>query len=254
MVLEKYRKKLDLFFDPLTRMLSVIHPDVFSTLSFLFAVIAGLLYGFSDLWVWDGPYGLYPWMILLAWILIGFNSLADTLDGRIARYIGKETKVGDFLDHTFDRLSDIAIMVGIAFSPYCNTTFGLIAVAFVLMSSYMGTQAQALGCGRNYSGVMGRADRMVLLLFATIFQFLVMAGWGVNGIWIGSLGIRLVPLEITVGIMLLGGLVTTVTRARDTYRCLKEKEAEEEALKSRGRTMTRSNSQRRNDMSAIKRR
>ncbi|MGA1820475.1 MAG: CDP-alcohol phosphatidyltransferase family protein [Thermoplasmatota archaeon] len=234
MVLEKYRKKLDLFFDPLTRLLSVIHPDVFSTLSFLFAIIAGLLYGFSDYWVWDGPYGEYPWMILLALVFIGFNSISDTLDGRIARYIGRETKVGDFLDHTFDRLSDIAILVGIAFSPYCNTMFGLIAVAFVLMSSYMGTQAQALGCERNYSGVMGRADRMVLLMFATLFQFLIVAGWAVRGIWIEPLGIRIVPLEITVGIMLIGGIITTLTRGRDTYKDLKAKEAEE-AERSRGR-------------------
>ncbi|MGA1872719.1 MAG: CDP-alcohol phosphatidyltransferase family protein [Thermoplasmatota archaeon] len=233
MGLEKYRKKLDLFFDPLTKALSVVHPDVFSTLSFIFAIIAGLLYGFSDQLVWDGPYGEYPWLILLALVFIGFNSIADTLDGRIARYLGRETKVGDFLDHTFDRLSDIAILVGIAFSPYCNTIFGLIAVAFVLMSSYMGTQAQALGCGRNYSGVMGRADRMVLLMFATLFQFLVRAGWGVNGPWIGAIGIRLVPLEITVGIMMLGGILTTVTRGRDTYRCLKEQETSQEGRRDR---------------------
>ena len=236
MVLEKYRKKLDLFFDPLTRLLSGIHPDVFSTLSFVFAVIAGLLYALSDLWIPDGPYGKYPWLILLAWIFIGFNSLADTLDGRIARYTGKESKVGDFLDHTFDRLSDIAILIGIAFSPYCNTMFGLVAVALVLMSSYMGTQAQALGCGRNYRGIMGRADRMVLLLFVTIFQFLVVAGWGVDGIWIEQLGIRIVPLEVAMIIMFLGGVLTTITRAVDTYRTLKEQEElEERAKNARGR-------------------
>ncbi|MBN1391059.1 MAG: CDP-alcohol phosphatidyltransferase family protein [Candidatus Thermoplasmatota archaeon] len=233
MVLEKYRKKLDLFFDPLTRLFGMVHPDVFSLLSFVFAVVAGVLYASSGHWVWDGPYGKYPWMILLALVFIGFNSIADTLDGRIARYMGRETMVGDFLDHTFDRLSDIAIMVGIAFSPYCNTTFGLISVAFVLMSSYMGTQAQALGCGRNYSGVMGRADRMVLLLFATIFQFLVMGGWGVKGLWIDLLGIRLVPLELTVGIMMVGGILTALSRGRDTYRYLVEKEAEEKRRKGR---------------------
>jgi len=235
MVLENYRKKLDLFFDPLTRLLSPIHPDIFSTLSFFFALTAGFFYWWSDIGVWNGPYGEWPFFIILAFVFIGLNSLADTLDGRIARYTGKTSKTGDFLDHTFDRFSDVAILIGIALSPYCNTTFGLIAVVFVLLSSYMGTQAQALGCERNYSGVMGRADRMVLLMFATLFQFLIMAGWAVKGIWIEALGIRLIPLEITVGIMLIGGVITTLTRGRDTYRSLKEKGAEEEAVKQRGR-------------------
>lgn len=239
MVLEKYRKKLDLFFDPLTRVLSRVHPDVFSALSFVFAIMAGLFYGLSDLWVPDGPYGKYPWMILLALVFIGFNSIADTLDGRIARYIGKETKVGDFLDHTFDRLSDIAILIGIAFSPYCNTMFGLVAVVLVLMSSYMGTQAQALGCGRNYKGVMGRADRMVLLLFATFFQFLVVAGWEVDGIWIEQISVRIIPLEMAMVIMLLGGILTTVTRAVDTYKTLKEQEELEERNKHTRRSSGR---------------
>jgi len=221
MVLENFRRKLDLFFDPLTRVLSPIHPDVFSTLSFLFAVGAGFFYGWSDLWLWDGPYGDWPIFIFLAFIFIGLNSLADTLDGRIARYTGKTSKTGDFLDHTFDRFSDVAILVGISLSPYCNTTFGLIAVVFVLLSSYMGTQAQALGCGRNYSGIMGRADRMVLLMFVTLFQFVVQAGWAVHGIRIGALGIRIIPLEVAMGIMLLGGLLTVITRGFDTYRSLK---------------------------------
>jgi archaetidylinositol phosphate synthase len=232
MVLEKYRKKLDLFFDPLTKVLSPIHPDVFSTFSFIFAVIAGLLYALSDLWITGGPYGRYPWLILLAWIFIGFNSLADTLDGRIARYTGKESKVGDFLDHTFDRFSDIAILIGIAFSTYCNTNFGLVAVVLVLMSSYMGTQAQALGCGRNYRGIMGRADRMVLLLFITIFQFLLVAGWNADGIKVEQLGIIIIPLEVAMIIMFLGGVLTTITRAVDTYRSLKEQEELEERSKN----------------------
>ncbi len=227
MVLEGYRKKLDLFFDPLTRLFSRVHPNVFSTLSFVFAIIGGFFYTQSDLLAWDGPYEIWPFSLALALVFIGFNSIADTLDGRIARYTNTTSKTGDFLDHTFDRFSDVAILIGIAFSPYCNTTFGLITVVLVLLSSYMGTQAQALGCGRNYRGVMGRADRMVLLLFATIFQFTALAGWGVHGLWIEQLGIRIVPLELAMVMMFLGGLLTTFMRGVDTYRSLKDEEQKE---------------------------
>ena len=36
---------------------------------------------------------------------------------------------------------------------------GVFALTGVLMSSYLGTQAQAVGVGRYYGGILGRADR-----------------------------------------------------------------------------------------------
>ena len=228
MVLESHRKSLDLFFDPVTKTLSFIHPNIFSSLSFVFAIFAGLMYGISDEWISEIGDGIYSWFLLMAFLFIILNSIADTLDGRVARYTGKTSKVGDFLDHTFDRFSDIAMLVGIAFSPYCNTTFGLIAVIFVLLASYMGTQAQAVGCGRNYTGIMGRADRMVTLMFITLLQFIVLAGWGVKGITEPIFGLELVPLELAMGLMLVGGIITVLMRGFDTYKGLSDQEKETE--------------------------
>jgi archaetidylinositol phosphate synthase len=36
------------------------------------------------------------------------------------------------------------------------------------MSSYLGTQAQAVGVGRFYGGLLGRADRLVLIMVVGI--------------------------------------------------------------------------------------
>jgi hypothetical protein len=90
----------------------------------------------------------------------------------------------------------------------------------------MGTQAQALGCGRNYSGVMGRADRMGLLLLITPVQFLVGAIWGVKGADIG-IGYRIVPMEVLMGIMLAGGILTTLSRGTDTLLELLRRDADQ---------------------------
>lgn len=232
MVLEGYRERLDLFFDPLARLFIRVNPDLISASSFIFAILAGVVLGLSGWWV---PDGRWDWFLLLALVFIGFNSIADTLDGRVARMAERTSPVGDFLDHTFDRLSDIIILIGIAISPYCNTTFGLLSVTAVLLSSYMGTQAQAVGAGRNYSGVMGRADRMVLMMFVLPFQFILLGFWGTKGIDIG-VGYDLILLEILMAVMLAGGLLTTVTRAVSTYRSLKEKEEvrkEEKNMRSR---------------------
>ena len=51
--------------------------------------------------------------------------------------------------------------------------FGLFAVIGVLLASYMGTQAQALGLGREYRGILGRADRIAVLVIVSIVQYLM---------------------------------------------------------------------------------
>jgi archaetidylinositol phosphate synthase len=53
------------------------------------------------------------------------------------------------------------------------------------MASYLGTQAQAVGVGRFYGGMLGRADRLVLimvvgilgLIFPITFYGLTWLGW-----------------------------------------------------------------------------
>jgi archaetidylinositol phosphate synthase len=40
------------------------------------------------------------------------------------------------------------------------------------MSSYLGTQAQAVGVGRYYGGLLGRADRLVLIMAVGIIDLI----------------------------------------------------------------------------------
>ena len=40
---------------------------------------------------------------------------------------------------------------------------GFVAVTGVLMTSYLGTQTQAIGLERSYGGLVGRADRLALI-------------------------------------------------------------------------------------------
>jgi len=51
------------------------------------------------------------------------------------------------------------------------------------MTSYLGTQIQAVGLGRAYGGLVGRADRLVLItitgLVAAVVSGPVVAGYGV---------------------------------------------------------------------------
>lgn len=109
--------------------------------------------------------------LLLAAVMVGMNGLLDALDGKVARLMAKESKRGDFVDHVIDRYADVFILAGIALGPYCSVFTGLFAVIGVMLASYMGTQAQALGLRREYRGILGRADRLVLLILVPIVQY-----------------------------------------------------------------------------------
>ena len=225
MVLESYRHLLDVYFDPIASRFKDTHPNVFSVWSMVFAIAAGISYALSGVFVPGSKSHAYPFLLMVGLLFVILNSIADTLDGRIARMHGKSSKLGDFLDHTMDRLSDVAILAGIAISSYCNTIFGLVSVISVLLASYMGTQSQAVGAGRNYRGIMGRADRMVLLMILTPLQFIISVVWGVKG-WdpFGLLGHEITPLELLLAVMLMGGALTFAQRWMETFRELSEKD------------------------------
>jgi len=137
-----------------------VNPNVLSLISLVLAVVAAIFF------VIDWREGL-----LFAAIFVLFSGLFDALDGKVARISKKASKRGDFVDHAIDRYSDAIILAAIAYSGRCPVSFGLFAVIGVLLASYMGTQAQALGLGREYRGILGRADRLILLIAVALIQY-----------------------------------------------------------------------------------
>jgi archaetidylinositol phosphate synthase len=89
------------------------------------------------------------------------NGWLDVVDGELARHQGVDSDAGDFLDHVLDRYADVAIIVGFA-AGVDAYGLGLAAVTGVLLTSYLGTQTQAVGLNRTYGGLLGRADRLAL--------------------------------------------------------------------------------------------
>ena len=110
------------------------------------------------------------------WLLFGsglvfLTAVLDALDGIVARKRNLSSKRGDLVDHTLDRVADILIIGGIAFGALVNIEIGFAAIIGVLMLSYMGTQAQAVGAGREYAGLLGRADRLIVLILVPIIHY-----------------------------------------------------------------------------------
>ena len=105
------------------------------------------------------------------------GSIADILDGALARAASKGTVFGAFLDSTFDRLGEAAMLtaIGLAFMRDDNEVALVAAFAAVIGSflvSYTRAKAEALGL-RGDVGFGSRLERVVIISVG-----LGLAPWG----------------------------------------------------------------------------
>jgi phosphatidylglycerophosphate synthase len=128
-----------------------------SVFALLTGCLAGVAYALTR---------LSPGYFFLGGLLAAVSALADGLDGVMARLHGRTSTLGDFLDHFFDRLVEVAILGGLALSPHATTTLGLAVLVGVLLTSYLGTQIQASFGARHYTG-LGKAELFVGLVLAS---------------------------------------------------------------------------------------
>jgi archaetidylinositol phosphate synthase len=153
MTLDRFRSVAELVLDPMVAAADRVGftPDGVSVLAFGFAVAAAA-----------GFYRSTPLGYVLGALCVFANGWLDLLDGALARTQNADSRGGDLLDHVLDRYADVVLVVGLA-AGVARYDLGLFAVTGVLMTSYLGTQIQAVGLGREYGGLVGRADRLALI-------------------------------------------------------------------------------------------
>jgi CDP-diacylglycerol--glycerol-3-phosphate 3-phosphatidyltransferase len=105
------------------------------------------------------------------------GSVADILDGALARAASKGTVFGAFLDSTFDRLGEAAILAAIGLSFMHDGNEGALLATFAavigsFLVSYTRAKAEALGL-RGDIGFGSRVERVVLISIG-----LGLAPWG----------------------------------------------------------------------------
>ena len=114
------------------------------------------------------------WLVAVAPLV--FARLAcNALDGMIAVDTGTARPLGQIANEFADRVGDSCILVAVSVRAGAPA-IGIGAVVVVLLASYLGTAAQAAGGTRQYIGVMGKADRMVLLAVAAPIAAIGSAG------------------------------------------------------------------------------
>jgi len=165
MTLDQLRPHLGFILGPLARasIRAGLTPNSFSVMAFLASVAAGVAFFLGE--------------VAAAVVLVAVNALFDALDGTMAREMQLASPRGDFLDHVLDRYADIFIITGIFAGGAAPWYIGVFGLTGVLMSSYLGTQAQAVGVGRYYGGTLGRADRLLLIMVAGLLTLALPAGY-----------------------------------------------------------------------------
>ena len=105
---------------------------------------------------------------LPALVVLLVGTLADTLDGQIAKASGGGTRLGAFLDSTVDRVADGALFVGAAASgAYLGQPLllwaSLVALVASFLVSYVRAKAESLGVKATV-GPTPREARIVIFL------------------------------------------------------------------------------------------
>ncbi|TDU02770.1 CDP-diacylglycerol inositol 3-phosphatidyltransferase [Streptomyces sp. 846.5] len=172
-----------------------VSPDMV-TLVGTAGVVAGALVFF--------PQGSFFWgtVVITAFVF------SDLVDGTMARQSGTSSVWGAFLDSTLDRVADSAVFGGIAMW-YAGSGDNLVLCAVALFClasgqvvSYTKARAESLGLKCDVSGLVERAERLVVTLVAAGLAGL--HGFGVPYIdWL---------LPIALWLIAVGSLITALQR------------------------------------------
>lgn len=208
MVLDTQRENIDPLLSKIARCFTWVHPDVFTWVALGFALLAGLFFYLSS-----PDEELMNYYLFIASLFVFLNGLFDAIDGKIAKITDQSSNRGDFLDHALDRYADVFIVGGLALSAWCDLRIGFFAVIGMLLTSYMGTQAQAVGYKRVYAGMLGRADRLVLLMITPLVQHILLR-YHLDVLW----GFTL--LEWVLIYLAVMGNITAVQRFYQTLKAL----------------------------------
>ena len=169
MIGDKIGHRLDPYLYSVLKIISGEHsnPNFFTLLGFFATLTASLLI-LKGVWFFAG----------LAIILSG---LFDLFDGVAARKLGKVTALGSFLDSVLDRYSDLLLLLAILLYYLKKGESDIVVLtSFVSMGTvlipYVRAKAEALQVPCNI-GLMERAERIILLSAATLFEWMEPVLW-----------------------------------------------------------------------------
>ena len=140
-----------------------VDPNVV-TLSIL---VPGALAGVA---LWQG------WWLVAALAMLGRMVLA-TLDGYIAERFGRATRLGAYLNRLVTELADTALLLGLF--PHADAIWVAAALASAWLVNITGVLGTIAGGSIQWTGPAGQADRLALLVAASLLAQFWLMNWTV---------------------------------------------------------------------------
>jgi len=182
-----------------------IHPDAISYLSVVAALVAAMCF-------WKS--GAALWLLIIAPLFCYLRLWFNMLDGLVAFAAGKASRRGEILNDLPDRISDVAIFVGIAHSGLMNLLIGYWTAIFAVLTAYVALLGQGLGVQRQFGGIMSKPWRMVALSIGAWLTFFFAAQ--------SSAAFTL--LDWTCFVIIVGCIETIVVRLKRITAALQDKQ------------------------------
>jgi CDP-diacylglycerol---glycerol-3-phosphate 3-phosphatidyltransferase len=131
-----------------------------------------------------------------AGFIIIVANIFDFIDGKVALQTGLTSQFGGFWDSVIDRLSDIALFIGLIYlySSRGRTDYALIAslaMMFALMTSYTRARAESL-IAKCKVGFMERPERIVLFMIGAFTNRMAGVMWVILVLSIFSVADRVI--------------------------------------------------------------
>jgi CDP-diacylglycerol--glycerol-3-phosphate 3-phosphatidyltransferase len=154
-----------------------ISPNTLTTFGTMCALLSGAIYA-------SGHIRTAGWVF-------GLTAVFDVIDGEVARRSGKSTVFGAFYDSTLDRVSDGAVLGGLAIffarngvhhsiPGYMSTPMVAVVLLGIIgsfLTSYTRARAEGLGIDAKDVGILQRPERIILLSAPQAFFGLTLGGW-----------------------------------------------------------------------------
>ena len=126
-----------------------------------FALVSAVVYGMGI------EFGL-----IIGGILLLVSGFFDMVDGQVARITGKTSKKGEYLDSMFDKISEVAIFLGILVGGYAEPYLVLLAITLSLLVSYARAKSDIINIKLQGIGIGERAERLLVIAIIGMIGFM----------------------------------------------------------------------------------
>ena len=138
-----------------------LSPNFWTVVGLVIALASAAVYGMGM------EFGL-----IIGGILLLVSGFFDMVDGQVARVTGKTSKKGEYLDSMFDKISEVAIFLGILVGGYAEPYLVLLAITLSLLVSYARAKSDLINIKLQGIGIGERAERLLVIAIIGIIGFM----------------------------------------------------------------------------------